>query len=60
MSGLPDQIYTFGYYDNEVSRQTINFTQEVKGIYLLPNFSPDFEGIIFYLEDGTYERIGVD
>ena len=30
------------------------------GIYFVPNVSPDFEGISFLLEDGTFERIGKD
>lgn len=30
------------------------------GIYFIGNISPDYEGIVFLLEDGTYERIGID
>ena len=29
-------------------------------MYLLPNVSPDFEALIFLMEDGSFERIGLD
>ena len=38
----------------------ISFSQEVVGIYLLPNVTPDFEGLFFLLEDGSILRIGQD
>ena len=30
------------------------------GIYFVPNVGPDYEGISFLLEDGTFVRIGED
>ena len=39
---------------------TVDLEQEVIGIYFIPNGTPDFEGISFLLEDGTYKRIGED
>ena len=59
-SELSDKIYSFGEFDNEDSRDVVNFTQEVLGLYFIVNPSPDYEGISFYLEDGTFERIGLD
>lgn len=38
--------------------EIVYFSNEVTGIYFIPNFSPDYEGIVFELEDGSYERIG--
>ena len=60
LSPLPDHTYTWGNYQGEVSRDILNFTQEIKAVYFIPNVSPDFEGIVFYLEDGTFHRIGLD
>ena len=41
-------------------RESITITQEILGVYLLPASSPDYEGIYFYLEDGSFERVGMD
>ena len=41
-------------------RETIHITQEIIGVYFIPNYSPDYEGISFYLEDGSFARIGMD
>lgn len=60
ISGLPDKVISFGPFDNEYSRNTVDFNQEVIGIYFIPNLTPDFEGISFLLEDGSYLRIGED
>ena len=60
-SGLPNKIYSFGPLDGEnpSKRETISFTQEIVGIYAIPNLtSPDYEGFSFLLEDGSYERFG--
>ena len=29
-------------------------------MYFIPNVGPDYEGIYFYLEDGSFERVGLD
>ena len=29
-------------------------------MYFIPNVTPDYEGISFYLEDGSYLRVGMD
>ena len=59
-SGLPDKIYSFGQLDHEdiTKREIIPITQEILGAYLIPNATPDYEGISFYLEDGSFLRIG--
>ena len=61
-SGLPDKILTFGTLDGEVlsKRESIIITQEILGVYFIPNSSPDYEGISFYLEDGSFVRAGLD
>ena len=61
-SGLPDKIYSFGPLDEEVysKRESITITQEILGVYFIPNVTPDYEGISFYLEDGSFKRIGMD
>ena len=61
-AGLPDKIYTLGPYDNEVTslREELYFSQEIIGVYLLGNASPDYEGIFFLLEDYSIHRIGLD
>ena len=41
-------------------RESITLTQEILGVYLIPNVSPDYEGIYFYLEDGTFQRVGLN
>ena len=57
-SGYPDKEYLFGSINAGDAIDDISFTQEVIGIYLIPNLSPDFEGICFLLEDGSIVRIG--
>ena len=61
-SALLDKIYSFGQLDGEniSKRESITLTQEILGVYLIPNDSPDYEGICFYLEDGSFERVGLD
>ena len=34
--------------------------QEIIGAYLIPNDSPDFEGLSLLLEDSSYLRVGMD
>ena len=60
--GLLDKIYSFGQLDGEEinKREIITITQEILAVYFIPNNSPDFEGISFYLEDGSFERVGLD
>ena len=36
------------------------FTSEVIGLYFVPNYSPDIEGIFFLTADGGVSRIGED
>ena len=55
---MPDEVYTWGVYYDEDSRDVVYFTQEVIGIYFIPDDDPDFEGISFLLEDGSIKRIG--
>ena len=55
---MADEVYTWGIYKDEESRDVVYFTQEVIGIYFIPDNDPDFEGISFLLEDGSIERIG--
>ena len=50
-SGYPDKEYLFGSMIGSISDDDISFAQEVIGIYILTNKSPDFEGIFFLLED---------
>ena len=61
-SGLPDQSYLLGSRDGEVTSvtKTITFANEIIGIKLVWNFSPDWEGIAFLETDGTMQRIGED
>ena len=61
-SGLPDKIYSFGtLYGEDVNlRESITISQEIIGAYFIPNVGPDYEGISFLLEDGTYLRVGLD
>ena len=61
-SGQPDKVYSFGQLDEEVFslRETITIAQEILGVYFIPNLTPDFEGIYFYLEDGSFMRVGLD
>ena len=61
-SGLPDKIYSYGELDgeNQSKRESITITQEILGVYFIPNKTPDYEGISFYLQDGSFERVGLD
>ena len=52
-SGNANKEYLFGSTVGSVSMDDISFGQEVVGIYLLPNGSPDFEGLFFLLQDKT-------
>ena len=61
-SGQPDKMYSFGQLDEEdySLRETITIAQEILGVYFIPNNTPDYEGIYFYLEDGSFVRVGMD
>ena len=62
-SGLADKVYSYGNLDGEdvSKRETIVVTQEIVGLYFIPNLvSPDYEGICFLMEDGSIERVGQD
>ena len=61
-SGLPDKVYSFGTLNQEnvSKREEITISQEIIGAYLIPNVTPDYEGISFLLEDDTYLRVGMD
>ena len=61
-TGLPDKVYSFGtLYGEDVNlRESITISQEIIGAYFIPNVGPDYEGISFLLEDGTYLRVGLD
>ena len=61
-SGLPDKMHSYGELDGEEpsKRESIAITQEILGVYFIPNRTPDYEGISFYLEDGSFERVGLD
>ena len=52
-SALPDKVYSFGTleYEDVALREDISITQEIIGVYLLPNATPDFEGVFFLFED---------
>ena len=54
-SGLPDVSYLLGSRDGEVVAKTkaITFANEIVGIKLVWNGSPDWEGIAFLETDGT-------
>lgn len=59
-SGLPDRLYSFGtLYGEDVSkRESVTISQEIIGVYFIPNVSPDYEGISFLLADETFLRFG--
>ena len=59
---LPDKLYSFGtlYKENSSKRESITISQEITGVYLIFNDTPDYEGISFLLEDDTYVRVGLD
>ena len=62
-SGLADKVYSYGRLDGEdlSIRETIAVTQEIVGVYFIPNLpSSDYEGICFLMEDGSIERVGQD
>ena len=61
-SGISDKIYSFGTLNQEDTskRESIPISKEIIGAYLIPNLSPDYEGISFLLEDDTYLRVGLD
>lgn len=53
LSGFADKVYSFGSADGSIGTDDVTFDSEVIGLYLLPANSPDFEGLIFMLEDGS-------
>ena len=61
-SVLLDKIYSFGGRDYEATSmmEEVEITQEVLGVYFIPDAGPDYEGLVLYLEDGSYERVGLD
>ena len=62
VSSMPDKIYSFGDLDGTLRSldESVTITQEIIGAYLIPNLSPDIEGISFVLEDGSFVRVGMD
>lgn len=61
-AGAPDKIFSFGSLDDEAAslRDEVTFTQEVIGVFGLNDYTPEYEGLFFMLEDGSIKRIGRD
>lgn len=58
--GLSDVKFSYGsFYAEDISlSEQVIFNQEVIGVNIVTSSTPDFEGIVFMLADGTFERIG--